>query len=678
MRIHNRFVVIQNCLCVNFKSYFNIVKVWYFLRVIKGCLNLFELKLFTYISIMVSKIKLSNYQRYIQFLQQESQLSFSDYQELHTWSVTHQAAFWESICRFFSISFDKPFSSVMNLSENPWETSWFTGAEISYAKHVFSQFSNDRPALIYQSETDPLTEISWQALQNKTVHIQKQLLALGVQKGDCVVAYCVNAPETIAAFLAVNGLGAVWSSCSPDFGSDAVLDRFSQLQPKALFVQSRYTYKEKQFDISQSVVALQEGLENCGFIDLCESNSFDHADANDKELQLTPVSFSDPIWVLFSSGTTGKPKAIVHGTGAMILEHQKALAIHQDVCEGDRYFWNSTTGWMMWNYALSSLLCGATLCLYNGASNHPNESILWGFAHQARINHFGHGAVYFQHHADQGFSGIETLDFQHVKTIGSTGSPMSADTCRLLQHRFPNTQVISLSGGTDVCTAFIGGQPEMKVVPGEIQCKMLGAPVEVWNTLGDKILNQAGELVLSKPFLSMPIGLWGDQDNRLMQASYYGMYPQVWNHGDWATENNTGGFIIHGRSDATLNRQGVRIGTAEIYNSLNTLENLNDSLVIHLTNDKQDSLLLFVVAQAEVDEKEIMAQLRKQCSPRHVPDHIIRVPEIPYTLSGKKVEIPIKRVLMGASIDNVLRLDSLRNPDSIKWFVDYAKSKPFT
>ena len=626
----------------------------------------------------MSEIKLSNYQRYVQFLKQRFQLSFSDYQELHTWSVTHQAVFWKSICRFFSISFDKPFSSVMDLSENPWETTWFTGAEISYSKHIFSQFSNERPALVYQSETIPLTEISWQALQNKTVHIQKQLLALGVQKGDCVAAYCVNAPETIAAFLAVNGLGAVWSSCSPDFGSDAVLNRFSQLQPKVLFVHSRYTYKGKQFDITQRVAAMQEGLENCGFIDLCESNSFNDSDTNDNEILLTPVSFSDPIWILFSSGTTGKPKAIVHGTGAMILEHQKALIIHQDVCEGDRYFWNSTTGWMMWNYALSSLMCGATLCLYNGAPNYPKETILWDFAIQASINHFGHGAVYFQHHSEQGFSGIETLDFQHLKTIGSTGSPMSADTCRSLQYRFPNAQVISLSGGTDVCSAFVGGHPEMKVIPGEIQCKMLGAPVEVWNTLGDKILNQAGELVLSKPFLSMPIGLWGDQDNRLMQASYYGMYPQVWNHGDWATENDSGSFIIHGRSDSTLNRQGVRIGTAEIYNTLNTRENLKDSLVIHLNNDKQDSLLLFVVVKAEMDEKEIRDQLREQCSPRHVPDHIIRVLEIPYTLSGKKVEIPIKRLLMGASIDNVLRLDSLRNPDSIKWFVDYAKSKPFT
>ena len=634
--------------------------------------------MFSYIAINMSKIKLSNYQRYIQFLQQEYQFSFSDYQDLQNWSVSHQAVFWESIARFFSISFDSPFSRVLSLSENPWVTTWFEGAEISYAKHIFSQFSNDRPALIYQSETNPLTEISWQALRNKTVHIQQQLLALGVQKGDCVAAYCVNAPETIAAFLAVNGLGAVWSSCSPDFGSDAVHDRFSQLKPKVLFAHSHYTYKGKQFDISERIADLQEGLENCAFIDLCDANSFDDVDANDHQLHLHPVSFSDPIWVLFSSGTTGKPKSIVHGTGAMILEHQKALGIHQDVCEGDRYFWNSTTGWMMWNYALSSLLCGATLCLYNGAPNSPKHSVLWDFAYAANINHFGHGAVYFQCHADRGFSGIETLDFQHLKTIGSTGSPMSADTCRSLQHRFPNAQVISLSGGTDVCTAFVGGHPEMKVTPGEIQCKMLGAPVEVWNIHGDKLINQAGELVLSKSFLSMPICLWGDQDSTMMQASYYGMYAQVWNHGDWATENDTGSFVIHGRSDATLNRQGVRIGAAEIYNILNAWKDIEDSLVIHLTNHNRDSLILFVMSRFEIDEKEIKAQLREQCSPRHVPDHMVRVPEIPYTLSGKKVEIPIKRLLMGASQSDVLSRDSLRNPDSITWFVDYAKSNPFT
>ena len=627
---------------------------------------------------MMSKIKLSNYQRYIQFLKKENQLTFSDYQRLHTWSVTCQAAFWESITRFFSITFDKPFSSVINISENLWETTWFTGSEISYAKHIFSQFSNDRPALIYQSESDPLTEITWQALQKKTAQIQQQLLAYGVQKGDRVVAYCVNAPETIAAFLAVNGLGAVWSSCSPDFGSDVVLDRFSQLQPKVLFVHSNYIYKGKQFDISKRVAALQQGLNNCKLIDLCESNFFDDTNTNDNELYLVPVSFSDPIWVLFSSGTTGKPKGIVHGTGAMILEHQKSLAIHQDVCEGDRYFWNSTTGWMMWNYALSSLLCGATLCLYNGASNHSNEFILWDFAYQARINHFGHSAVYFHYHADRSSLGIEKFNLQHLKTIGSTGSPMSANSCRVLQHCFPNAQVISLSGGTDVCTAFVGGHPEMKVIPGEIQCKMLGAPVEVWNKFGKKILNQPGELVLSKPFLAMPIALWGDRNNSLMKANYYEIYPQVWNHGDWATENDTGSFIIHGRSDATLNRKGVRIGTAEIYNNLNTRGDLEDSLVIHITNEKQDSLLLFVVAHAEINEKEIKAQLREQCSPRHVPDHIFRVPEIPYTLSGKKVEIPVKKILMGVSQFDALSIDSLRNPDSIKWFVDHAKSNIFT
>ena len=328
---------------------------------------------------------------------------------------------------------------------------------------------------------------------------------MGVEKGDCVAAYCVNAPETIAAFLAVNGLGAVWSSCSADFGIKAVNDRFLQLQPKVIFAHSSYIYSGKRYDISAKVEVLQKAFRNCNCIDLCHYQTFDEPDQSLHQLHQIPVSFSDPIWILFSSGTTGKPKAIVHGTGAMILEHQKALAIHQNVCEGDRYFWYSTTGWMMWNYALSSLLCGATLCLYNGAPTTPKPSVLWDFASQAKINHFGHGAVYFQQQADEGFSGFEGYDFDHLKTIGSTGSPLSADTCKSLQHRLPNTHIISLSGGTDVCTALVGGHPEMKVVPGEIQCKMLGAAVEIWNTDGTQIQHQPGELVLSKPFISMPI-----------------------------------------------------------------------------------------------------------------------------------------------------------------------------
>ena len=627
---------------------------------------------------MMSKIETSQYRLYIEFLNKEYQISFSNYHDLHHWSVSDQNTFWASIAGFFSVDFDKPFSNVMNRSDKPWKTTWFDGAELSYAKHVFSQFSNQRPAIIYQSETSPITDISWQELYNKTVHIQQQLLAMGVEKGDCVAAYCVNTPETIAAFLAVNGLGAVWSSCSPDFGINAVNDRFSQLQPKVLFAHSSYTYRGKRYDISVKVEALQKAFDNCHCIDLCHHQTFDDPDQSLHQFHQIPVSFSDPIWVLFSSGTTGKPKAIVHGTGAMILEHQKALSIHQNVCEGDRYFWYSTTGWMMWNYALSSLLCGATLCLYNGAPTTPKPSVLWDFASQAKINHFGHGAVYFQQQADEGFSGFESYDFDHLKTIGSTGSPLSADTCKSLQHRFPNTHIISLSGGTDVCTAFVGGHPEMEVVPGEIQCKMLGAAVEIWNTDGTKIQQQPGELVLSKPFMSMPIHLWGDEDYRLMQASYYSMYPNVWNHGDWATENERGSLIIHGRSDATLNRQGVRIGTAEIYNLLSNRDEIEDSLVIHLTSHHLDTLLLFVVLTSDIDEQEIRSQLRNKYSPRHVPDHIIRVPEIPYTLSGKKVEIPIKKLLMGVSATDALSTDSLRNPNAIKWFIDYAKNNPFT
>ena len=626
----------------------------------------------------MSQLETSRYRQYIEFLKREFQISFSSYDDLHHWSINDQSTFWISIARFFSVDFDKPYAQVINPSDKPWETRWFDGAELSYTKHIFSQFSKHRPAIIYQSETNPIIEISWQELYNKTVQLQQQLLAMGVAKGDTVAAYCVNAPETIAAFLAVNGLGAVWSSCSPDFGIKTVHDRLSQLQPKVLFVHSSYTYKGKRHDIRKKVNALQNTFENCECIDLCRDQTFDDSDQNLNQLLQTSVPFSTPIWVLFSSGTTGKPKAIAHGTGAMLLEHQKALAIHQDVCEGDRYFWYSSTAWMMWNYALSSLLCGATLCLFQGASTTPKNSVLWDFAAQAKINHFGHGAVYFQHQAEQDFLGIENRDFHHLKTIGSTGSPLSADTCRSLQHRFPNTQIISLSGGTDICTAFIGGHPEKEVVPGEIQCKMLGAAVEIWNSDGEKILQTPGELVLAKPFLSMPLFLWGDRDNRLLKDSYYGMYTNVWNHGDWATQNESGGLVIHGRSDATLNRQGVRMGTAEIYDAISSRDEIEDSLVIHLTGYNLDALLLFVVLRSTIDEDEIRSLLRDKCSPRHVPDQMIQVPEIPYTLSGKKVEVPIKKLFMGVPPSEAFSTGVLHNPDAIQWFVDYAKNNPFT
>jgi len=610
---------------------------------------------------------------YTTFLAEQYGVMASDYTALHRWSIAHQGMFWESIARFFSVDFDVPCKQVFVPGNTFWQTKWFDGAYLSYAHHVFRKATSERPALIYQSENQ-FIEISWAQLTAKVHVLQQQLIARGVRAGDYVVCYGINSPETVAAFLAANALGAVWSSCSPDFGTYAVCERFAQLNPKVLFAHTKYSYGGKTFDTTAKITEIVThvpSIKETFFLD--KHTVFDDAPKRLDDITFTSVPFSAPIWTLFSSGTTGKPKAIVHGTGNMLLEHLKALALHQDVCEGDRYFWYSTTGWMMWNYALSSLLCGATLCLYSGSPIYPNPDALWQFADRAKIQHFGGGAAFFQQQMERSSSFLTKTDFSFLKTIGSTGSPLPAAVCAHLQQQFPDTQIISLSGGTDVCTAFVGGHPDLPVFPGEIQCKMLGASVEIWNEYGEEIENASGELVLAAPFLAMPIGLINDPDFEQYQHSYFSKFHTVWNHGDWASSTQNEGIVIYGRSDATLNRHGVRIGTSELYAALDQLDEVKDSLVVHLLDEDQDKLILFIQSEIELEEIRIKTHIRKLCSPRHVPDVIYRTPEIPYTISGKKVEIPVKRLLLGEQLEDIVSLDALKNPEIMQWFVEYAK-----
>ena len=613
---------------------------------------------------------ISRLREYTDFLQQSYGLRFSDYDSLHQWSITEQGAFWDSIVRFFDVDFDTPFQEVFVPGTHFWETKWFTGATLNYAQHIFKNATTDRPALVFKNETENIVEVSWSQLIAKTYRFQKELVAQEVTKGDAVVCFGTNSPETIAAFLATNALGAVWSSCSPDFGTQAVYERFSQLQPKVLFAHQTYQYNGKQQDCKERIAAIQKQIPSITHtIHLDSHTIFDEYPATIDQLQFVSISFSAPIWVLFSSGTTGKPKALVHGTGHMLLEHMKALGLHQNVCEGDTYFWYSTTGWMMWNYALSSLLCGATLCLYQGAPNYPTKDTLWHFAYEAKINHFGGGAVYFQKQMQQPSTYVQSTDFSALKTIGSTGSPMSAEVCQKLQRQFPKTQIISLSGGTDVCTAFVGGHPDLIVIPGEIQCKMLGAAVEIWNANRNAVIDTPGELVLTAPLLSMPICLLNDPNFWRYKQSYFSTLESVWSHGDWAAITKNGGIVIYGRSDATLNRFGVRIGTAEIYAALTQFQGIEDALVIHLQNADKDELVLFIQSNTTLIFEDIKAHIRKNCSPRHVPDYMYVIPEIPYTISGKKIEVPIKRLLQGEKLEKVISLDTLKNPTAMEWFL---------
>ncbi len=516
--------------------------------------------------------------------------------------------------------------------------------------------------------------------------IQQYLIEKGVQKGDRIVGYLSNTPETIAIFLAANSLGAIWSCCSPDFGVDSIIDRFQQIEPKVLFAYNGYHYGGKYFDKSQVVSDLSTKLTSLQDIVIIGESKWNEiiAQPSKSELTFTPVEFSHPIWVLYSSGTTGKPKAITHSTGGNLIEHLKALVIHQNVSAGERFFWYTTTGWMMWNYALSSLLCGATLCIYDGSPGYPNMNVLWDFARQNQINHFGGGAAFYISCMKSSLLQLEKGlgdEFKGLKfkTIGSTGSPLPPEAFKWIYEKVSkDVQLISLSGGTDVCSAFISGSPYLPVYEGEMQCFTLGSAIEAWNDEGKPVENEVGELIITQPMPSMPIFFWNDADNQRYRSSYFVKYPKVWCHGDWIKVTENKGVIIFGRSDATLNRDGVRIGTAEIYNAVESLPFIKDSVVVCVEkSDGSSSMPLFVVLNEgeSLDDEKISAIkkiLRTQYSPRHVPDAIYEVSDIPYTISGKKMEMPIKKILMGTPLEKAVSLDTMRNPTSIQWFVDYS------
>ncbi|MBT6169955.1 MAG: acetoacetate--CoA ligase [Flavobacteriaceae bacterium] len=612
--------------------------------------------------------------KYKEFLKSNNKLNFKSYNDLHNWSINEISDFWGSIVKFFKIEFDKPPTTNYKFNKNFIKTLWFVNSKISYSKNIFRNHKLKTPAIKYQDENGKYLEISWESLKMKILEFQEILIKNNVKLGDRVVGYCSNTPEVVAAFLAVNSLGAIWSSCSPDFGYDSVYDRFNQIQPKFLFYHSEYMYNGKIFSLDSKVKKLKSSIKSIsGILDLNTKSTFTN---NLKKINLNFISvdFDHPIWILFSSGTTGKPKAITHRTGGMILEHYKALSIHQNVSNADTYFWYSTTGWMMWNYSLSSLLIGSTLCIYNGSPIYPDNGVLWRFAKKAKINHFGHGAVFFQNLLSNLPKELVSHDLSNLITIGSTGSPLFKETNIGLNKLFPDAHIVSLSGGTDVCTAFIGGNLDLDVIPGEIQCKMLGASVEVWNDNAKEIKNKMGELVLTKPLISMPVFFWNDINDEKYKKSYFSKFNKIWNHGDWVTETLNGGIIVHGRSDSTLNRFGVRIGTSEIYSAIKDLYYVEDSLIIHVDDSNKNKLILFVKSSSKINYDELKSVIRLKCSPRHVPDLFFQTPDIPYTMSGKKVEVPIKKILMGKNQNDVVSKDSLRNPKSLDWFVEFYEN----
>jgi acetoacetyl-CoA synthetase len=639
--------------------------------------------------------------QYMNWLFVKKGLYFRDYDDLWDWSVTDLEDFWESIWHFFDVQSHTPYNQIV-FSPSDADmigTEWFSGATLNYAEHIFRHANTQRPALMFASEQRRLTAISWETLENEVAAVACWLREQGVVAGDRVVSVLPNCPEAVVAFLAANAVGAVWSSCSPDFGTTSVVDRFKQIEPKILIVADGYTYNGKPIDKTEAMNDLRKSLptlERVVWVPYLQPDSkpawarpgtvVSWSDVLETPapdgLTFEAVPFSHPIWVLYSSGTTGKPKAITHSVGGCLLEHLKVLALHQDVHVGERYFWYSTTGWMMWNFAIGSMLVGATLVLYDGAAGYPSLDVLWKLAEDAKIAHFGGGAAFYTACMRQGIEPVTTYRLPHLRSIGSTGSPLPPEGFRWIYECVKSDiWLISFSGGTDVCSGFVGGNPLLPVYEGEIQCRLLGCKVEAFDENARPIRGELGEMVILEPMPSMPIYFWNDNGlagNEAYRKSYFADYPGIWRHGDYIRITERNGIIIHGRSDATLNRDGVRIGTSEIYSAVESLPEIADSLIVGLEQPGGGyHMPLFVVLReghSLTDEltSRIKQSLRTQFSPRHVPDAVYAINEIPYTISGKKLETPIKKILSGVDPSLVTNKDTLRNPAALDQFANFV------
>jgi acetoacetyl-CoA synthetase len=635
---------------------------------------------------------------FMRWLEAERGLKLADYEALQRWSVDDLDAFWAAIWDFFEVQADGERSPVLASREMPGAR-WFPNAALNYAEHVFAGRDDpDATAIFHRSELRELGEVSWGELREQVAAVAAGLRAMGVERGDRVAAYLPNIPETIVAFLATASIGAVWSSCSPDFGAASVVDRFAQIEPKVLFCVDGYRYGGKDFDRLATVAELQEAMPSVSrtvllpYLDpdadvggLRDVTFWDHllTEGAGAALEFERVPFDHPLWVLYSSGTTGLPKAIVQGQGGILLEHLKKLNLHVDAHPGDRLFWFTTTGWMMWNFLVSGLLSPAAIVLFDGNPGYPDLNTLWDLAEQTRISTFGTSASYISACMKAGVEPGAGRDLSALKAIGSTGSPLAPEGFDwIYQHIGPGTWLFSTSGGTDVCTAFVGGVPLLPVYRGELQGPSLGAAIEAWDEDGNPVSDEVGELVITEPMPSMPIYFWNDPGDERYRESYFEMFPGVWRHGDWIELTSRGTAIIYGRSDSTINRGGIRMGTSEIYRAVLSLDEIVDALVVDLPNPEGDGWMpLFVVLRegAVLDEdltREIARRVRERCSPRHVPNDVFEIREVPRTLSGKVLEVPVKRILMGTDPARAASRDSLANPAALDYFVEMAKTLP--
>ena len=635
--------------------------------------------------------------RYVAWLASERDLRFDDYDALWRWSVDEPGVFWQSIWDFFEVMAHAQPTTALADPSMPGAR-WFPGATLNYAEHALRLPGRgaDDIVVMGRSQTRAPSTLTAVELRDAVARCRAGLLRLGVRRGDRVAAFLPNIPEAIVGLLATASLGAIWSSCAPEFGIRAVIDRFGQIEPRVLVAMDGYRYGDKAIDRRAEVAEIRAALPSVEatvvvpYLDHATAGAIPGAIswsdllAKPAPLAFEAVPFDHPLYILYSSGTTGLPKPIVHGHGGITLEHLKALGLHTDLGPEDRFCWFTTTGWMMWNYLVSGLLVGATVVTFDGNPAWPDLGGLWRLAAETRTTYLGTSAPYLMACCKAGLTPGRDLDLGALRGVGSTGAPLPATGFEWVRDAVSaSIPVGSLSGGTDVCTGFLGPSPLVPVWSGEISCRMLGARVEAFDEGGRSVVGREGELVITAPMPSMPVGLWGDTDGSRLREAYFSTYPGVWRHGDWLTITERGSCIVTGRSDATLKRGGVRIGTSEFYGIVEGLPEIADSLVVHLEDTLgggPGELLLFVVPLdgAALDDalrRRIGAALRDELSPRHVPDAIIAVAAVPRTLSGKKLEVPVKRILLGAPPDVAASKDALADPGSLVPFEAFARER---